>query len=206
VQGRQGCKNKLVCSANTCVECTSNAQCPSGTHCKSNACVPAPECESDQECHGKVCQAGKCKACATDAECGPDSTCKAGVCEPAKKCNKDDECADDEDCVKGCAGRPARRPPGRRHCTLATVYFGYDDSTVQSSERDRLTTNVALHREDQGQELYLIGHTDTSGTEEYNIAPVRAPSAGGRRLHGAARQRSGAPPGRPKGDDRPARR
>ena len=165
------CKNKLVCSANTCVECTSDAQCQRPNHCQANACVPAPECKSDSECHGKVCQAGKCKACASDAECGPDSTCKAGVCALAKKCSKDDECADDEDCVKGlCRKGGAATNPGDASCTLATVFFGYDDSTVQASERDRLTANVACIEKTKGKNAYLIGYTDTSGTEEYNIA------------------------------------
>ena len=55
-------------------------------------------------------------------------------------------------------------------CTLATVYFAFDDSTVQASERDRLTANVACIEKTKGKNVYLIGHTDTSGTEEYNIA------------------------------------
>jgi peptidoglycan-associated lipoprotein len=164
------CKNGRVCANNTCVECIENSQCPTGKRCSANACV-AVGCTSDKECDGKVCQAGKCKACATDSECGPGRACKAGLCEPAKKCSKDDECADDEDCVSGaCRKAGAASNPGDATCTLSTVYFAYDDSTIQESERDRLANNVACIEKTKGKNVFLIGHTDTSGTEEYNIA------------------------------------
>jgi peptidoglycan-associated lipoprotein len=168
------CKANQVCAANSCVECNSDAQCPSGKRCQGHACVVAPECESDKEClekGGKVCQAGKCKACAADSECPPDRTCKAGACELANSCGKDSECADDEDCVNGrCRKAGAAASVSGVTCTLSTVYFAYDDSTVQASERDRLGANVACIEKTKGKTVFLIGHTDTSGTEEYNIA------------------------------------
>jgi peptidoglycan-associated lipoprotein len=165
------CKNKLVCSVNTCVECTDNAQCPAGKRCSANACVADAECERDDQCTGgKVCQAGKCKACASDSEC-PSGTCAAGACAPARKCSKDGDCADDEDCVGGvCRKAGASTGAGDISCTLATVYFGFDDSGVQASERDRLAANFTCIEKAKGKNVYLIGHTDTSGTEEYNIA------------------------------------
>jgi peptidoglycan-associated lipoprotein len=165
------CKNKLVCAANACVECTDSSQCPSGKRCSANACVAAPECERDDQCQdGKVCQAGKCKACVADSEC-PSGTCTGGRCAPAKKCSKDGECADDEDCVNGsCRKAGAAAGAGDATCTLATVYFAFDDSNVQPSERDRLAGNVACVEKTKGKNVLLIGHTDTSGTEEYNIA------------------------------------
>jgi len=166
----QDCKTPLVCAANTCVECTQDAQCPRGKRCNANACVAAAECERDDDCGGgKVCQAGKCKACASDGEC-PSGRCQAGACAPTKKCKKDDECADDEDCVNGVCRKATAGAGGDVGCTLATVYFAYDDSTVQASERDRLTANVACIDKTKGKNVYLIGHTDTSGTDEYNIA------------------------------------
>jgi Cys-rich repeat protein len=164
------CKNNQVCASNTCVECNTDAQCPTGKRCIAHACV-TPECRNDQECDGKVCQAGKCKACATDSECGPDRACRNGVCEPLKKCSKNEDCADDEDCVNGaCRKAGAALNPGDASCMLATVYFSYDDSTIQESERDRLSANVACIEKTKGKNVYLFGHTDTSGTEEYNIA------------------------------------
>ncbi|HEU4726593.1 MAG TPA: OmpA family protein [Kofleriaceae bacterium] len=165
------CKNGLVCAANKCVECIDSSQCGSGKRCIANACVAAPECERDDQCpDGKVCQAGRCKACAADSECASGS-CQAGACAPAKKCSKNEDCADDEDCINGvCRKAGAASSSGDATCTLATVYFKFDDSNVQPSERDRLAANVACIEKTKGKRVYLVGHTDTSGTEEYNIA------------------------------------
>jgi peptidoglycan-associated lipoprotein len=164
------CKNPLVCAANTCVQCTSDAQCTGGQKCQANACVAAPECTSDETCpQGEVCQAGKCKACAADSECGPGGRCEAGACK-RKTCTKDADCADDEDCTGGLCIKAGAGSSDGATCTLATVYFGFDDSSVQASERDRLAANVACVEKTKGKNVYLIGHTDTSGTEEYNIA------------------------------------
>ena len=166
------CKDNLVCAADTCVECTEDSQCPTGKRCSANACVVAAECTSDETCPaGQVCQAGKCKACANDGECGPGGTCEAGACKRGKKCSKDDECADDEDCVSGtCHKAGAAASPGDATCTLETVYFAFDAASVQASERDRLAANVACIEKTKGKTVYLFGHTDSSGTEEYNIA------------------------------------
>lgn len=165
------CKNPLVCAANTCVQCTTDAQCSGGQKCLGNACVAAPECTSDETCPpGQVCQAGKCKACAADSECGPGGKCEAGACQRAKKCSKDEDCADDEDCTNGICVRAGASTGADASCPLATVYFAFDDSTVQASERDRLAANVACVEKTKGKNVYLVGHTDSSGTEEYNIA------------------------------------
>lgn len=166
------CKDHAVCSAGKCVQCIDDAQCGAGKECSANACVPAAECKNDKQCPaGQVCQAGKCKACAADSECGPGGSCVAGACKEAKACTKDGECADDEDCVNGfCRKAGGTVGAGEGGCTLSTVYFSFDDSTVQASERDRLAANVACIEKTKGRNVYLIGHTDTSGTEEYNIA------------------------------------
>jgi peptidoglycan-associated lipoprotein len=170
-KGDKDCKNGLVCSDNKCVECKTNAQCPAGKKCSANACVVAPECTKDDECTGgKVCQAGKCKACASDSECGTGGSCQAGACKRATKCTKDEDCADDEDCINGFCKRAGAGGTVGDGCTLASVYFGFDDSTIQPSERDRLDANTACLEKTKGKAVYLYGHTDTSGTEEYNIA------------------------------------
>jgi peptidoglycan-associated lipoprotein len=168
----QDCKNGLVCAAGTCVACNDDAQCGPGKTCSAHACIAAPECTSDETCPpGQVCQAGRCKACAADSECGPGGVCAAGACTRPKKCGKDAECADDEDCVNNqCRKVGAPTGTGDAKCTLSTVYFGFDDSSVQASERDRLAANVTCIEGTKGKNVYLIGHTDSSGTEEYNIA------------------------------------
>jgi peptidoglycan-associated lipoprotein len=166
------CKEGLHCAANKCVECAEDSQCTHGKRCVANACTIAAECERDNQCPaGKVCQAGACKPCATDNECGPGGSCKAGSCARAKSCAKDEECADDEDCKGGfCQKVSQTGTPAGVTCQLQTVYFAFDDSSIQASERDRLDGNAACLEKTKGKSIYLVGHTDSSGTEEYNIA------------------------------------
>lgn len=166
------CKDGNVCVANKCVECGTDADCDKGQTCKANACVAKPECERDSECtDGKVCQAGACKPCSNDGECGAGGTCDAGACKRATACTKDEDCADDEDCTNGYCKRPWKDPnAGAATCTLTNVYFGYDDAAVMASERDRLDANASCVEKTKDKNVALIGHTDSSGTEEYNIA------------------------------------
>jgi len=166
------CKTGQVCANNKCVECAKDSQCPKGKKCSAGACVAAAECTKDAECPpGKVCQAGKCKACLTDSECGPGGSCESGSCKRANKCAKDEDCADDEDCVDGfCKKAGAGGSSGDAPCTLATVYFGYDQATILQSEKVRLDQNAQCVEKVKDKHVYLLGHTDTSGTEEYNIA------------------------------------
>lgn len=160
-----------VCDNNKCVECKADSDCPKGKKCSANACVLAAECTKDDQCPtGQVCQAGKCKPCATNADCGPGGTCEAGACKQGTKCAKDEDCADDEDCVNGFCRKATASGPVDAACALATVYFAFDDSSIQQSERDRLDQNAQCIEKTKGKGVYLVGHTDTSGTEEYNIA------------------------------------
>lgn len=165
------CKNGEKCAENKCVACTEDAHCAKGERCSAGACVVAPECTKDDQCPaGKVCQAGKCKACASDGECGPGGTCEAGACKRANKCSKDEDCADDEDCIDGYCRGAGGTSSNAGGCPLATVYFGFDDSSIQASERDRLDGNAQCIEKTKDKQVFLSGHTDTSGTEEYNIA------------------------------------
>jgi peptidoglycan-associated lipoprotein len=151
--------------------CKGDKDCGKGERCSAGACIAAPECTRDDQCpSGQVCQASKCKACASDGDCGPGGTCNAGACLRANKCAKDENCADDEDCVNGFCKKAgaASNDPGA--CPMSTVYFGFDDSSIQQSERDRLDANATCIEKTKGKAVYLMGHTDTSGTEEYNIA------------------------------------
>jgi peptidoglycan-associated lipoprotein len=166
------CKAPLVCGDNKCVECNEDSQCSSGKRCQAHACVAKPECERDDQCPaGQVCQAGTCKACSIDADCGPGGHCSAGACQKAKKCAKDSDCADDEDCVNGFCLKGGRGDTsGAGSCPLQTVYFAFDKAGIEASERDRLDQNSQCIAKNKGKNVFLVGHTDTSGTEEYNIA------------------------------------
>jgi len=164
------CKNGQVCDNNKCVECKTDAQCPKGKKCSANACVAPTGCKADSECpNGQVCQAGKCKPCAVDADC-PGGVCQAGQCTKAKPCKKDEDCADDEDCVNGFCKKAGQSTGGDATCSLSTIYFAFDDSSIQPSERDRLDANEKCIAQNKAKSVYLVGHTDTQGTEEYNIA------------------------------------
>lgn len=165
------CKAGQVCDGNTCVECKTDANCPKGKRCSAGACIAAPECTKDDQCpSGQVCQAGKCKPCVADADCGPGGSCDAGACKRGTKCAKDEDCADDEDCVDGYCRRATAGSADGATCTLSTVYFGFDEAAIQASERDRLDANAQCIEKTKGKSVYVVGHTDTSGTEEYNIA------------------------------------
>lgn len=168
--GDQDCEDGLVCINKECKPCTDDSQCDGGT-CKAGRCE-AGGCASDADCtDGKVCKAGACQACSGDAECGPGGKCSAGACERPRKCSKDDDCADDEDCINGVCQNPGA-PLGNdaASCSLTTVYFAFDDSSIGASERDHLDANAQCIDKNASRNVYLVGHTDASGTDEYNIA------------------------------------
>ncbi len=177
--GPKDCTSPQVCVDNKCVECGADADCPKNERCSAGACVAAPECTKDGDCvdaqgkpTGQVCQANHCTACATDGDCGGGGTCVSGACKSAKSCSKDDQCADDEDCVQGFCKKGGGHGTATSDtgCTLATVYFKFDASAVEQSERDRLDADSACIEKSKTRNVFVIGHTDTSGTEEYNIA------------------------------------
>jgi peptidoglycan-associated lipoprotein len=168
--GNDDCKAGLVCVNKQCVQCDSDDACGAGQRCDSGACVAKPECGRDSDCaDGKVCQAGACRACAKDNECGPGGKCSAGACQRPTACATDDQCADDEDCVDGYCQKPWQSSNDGA-CTLATVYFGVDEAAIAPSERDRLDANTACINKTPQRSVYVMGHTDSSGTDEYNIA------------------------------------
>ncbi|MCQ2396570.1 MAG: OmpA family protein [Lentisphaeria bacterium] len=50
------------------------------------------------------------------------------------------------------------------------VYFGYDQSDVQQSERTKLDTLAAYLKENANLGVVIEGHTDEKGSDEYNRA------------------------------------
>ena len=169
--GNDDCKDGLVCVNKQCVECAQDADCGDGKSCKEGACVAKAECTQDADCpDGKVCQGGSCQACSRDGECGPGGKCQDGACQRAKACKTDEECADDEDCIDGVCQQPWAGGDGDGTCQLQTVYFGFDEATIAASERDRLDASTACIEKNTSKNVYVVGHTDGAGTDEYNIA------------------------------------
>ncbi|MEZ4364462.1 MAG: OmpA family protein [Kofleriaceae bacterium] len=165
------CKEPQVCVENRCVECGQNSDCKDGQRCKDNTCVAAAECTRDDQCPvGQACLGGTCRACSVDTDCGTGGICEAGACKRATPCKVDDDCADDEDCVEGYCRKPWQGSANGGDCPLATIYFGYDDASIQASERDRLDDNAACISKTKDKSVLITGYTDASGTEEYNIA------------------------------------
>lgn len=169
--GNDDCQGGLVCVNKQCVQCADDDACGPGKVCRAGACEAKPECAKDDDCaDGKVCQAGKCQACTADSECGPGGKCNAGACKRATACTTDEQCADDEDCIDGYCQKPWQGSTDTGACALSTVYFAYDDATIAPSERDRLDANAGCVDKTAGKSVYVVGHTDSSGTDEYNIA------------------------------------
>lgn len=166
------CKKGEHCVNKRCLQCGEDSHCPDGKTCRKGACVK-DQCTSDDECgEGKVCKEGQCTACKSNSECGPGGKCNNGTCDRPKKCSKDDDCADDEDCVKGRCQRPWKREaPSGLSCTLEPVYFGLDSDNIDQEQRDALNKNGAcIKKAPKDRGVYIVGHTDPRGTEEYNIA------------------------------------
>ena len=167
------CKEGQLCINKKCVQCGKDSDCPAGETCQDNACVAKAECISDDQCEAsQVCKDGACRACESNTECGPGGKCEAGECQRAKPCKVDEDCADDEDCIDGRCQQPWKGDIGdKAACKLETVLFLYDQSTVTEAARGQLDTFAGCFRKLSGDPgLYVIGHADESGTEEYNIA------------------------------------
>jgi peptidoglycan-associated lipoprotein len=57
----------------------------------------------------------------------------------------------------------------RRQGFSDRVYFDFDDISLSDVARDQLARNAALLRSNPHLEVILEGHTDSRGTNEYNI-------------------------------------
>lgn len=52
---------------------------------------------------------------------------------------------------------------------VGTIYFGFDQYAVPSSERAKVKNAVQFFANNPGYKIVLVGHTDWYGTEEYNL-------------------------------------
>ncbi|HTJ47087.1 MAG TPA: OmpA family protein [Kofleriaceae bacterium] len=140
-----------------------------------------PACEGSGDCKdGLACIAKQCQICKADSDCGPGMGCTDGKCvkkvvdntppDPRKPCKVDDECAEDEDCLGGRCTKAGPSTNPDTSCTLSTIYFGFDKSAIEDSEKQNLDADGTCLEKEASKGVYLEGHTDSSGTEEYNIA------------------------------------
>lgn len=61
-------------------------------------------------------------------------------------------------------------PAAAGPCSIDSVYFAFDSSDLDSSARDTLDRDAKCLRERGAQGAKVVGMTDPSGTEEYNLA------------------------------------
>jgi hypothetical protein len=67
----------LVCSGNSCTQCTSDTQCGANAKCCRGACYDGISCCGDGDCRqGERCVDGACQGCRSDRDCGALSCCK----------------------------------------------------------------------------------------------------------------------------------
>jgi peptidoglycan-associated lipoprotein len=166
------CRKGEHCVNKRCMQCATDSHCKKGETCQNGACaLAAGGCRDDSNCEpGKVCLQNRCSACKADGECGPDRRCSKGRCLARGACKRDEDCADDEDCVKGTCKRDGRARPPDVSCTLEPIYFDYDQAAVDDKSSRILNGIAECVQEAPGRGVFLVGHTDPRGTEEYNIA------------------------------------
>ncbi len=52
---------------------------------------------------------------------------------------------------------------------VSTIYFGFNEYAVAPSERAKVKKAAEFFKANQNVKVYLVGHTDWYGTEEYNV-------------------------------------
>ncbi len=171
--GDKDCKDGELCVAKKCVQCAEDSQCGEGKVCRDNACVAKPGwCATTDDCPNReACIDNQCTPCASDGQCGSGARCQDGQCLQPGQCTRNEDCADDEDCVDGVckfAGLPTDAGDGQ--CSLQTVYFEFDAASIPDQGRSVLDQNAACLKSSGERAVYLVGHTDPRGTDEYNIA------------------------------------
>lgn len=155
--------HKGVCIDGTCQECGKDADCQAGFVCRSSTCKPKPECENDSECQNpKVCRGEKCiLECQQDGDCGQGQACKNNRCTVKAECAKDADCAGNGKCVDGACHQPEA-------CTLDSIHFAYNESTLDDSAKQTLQKNLECLKAKPGK-VTIAGNCDDRGTEEYNL-------------------------------------
>jgi peptidoglycan-associated lipoprotein len=148
------CHEKEYCINGLCQECRDDHDCANGQKCNAGRCETrggAAACTNDDQCPpGQSCIDGACKPCTSDSECGEGGKCNAGRCQRA---------------AGGVAGGGGPPPS----CRLEPVYFGFNESSLNSDATTSLDRNAECIRK-SAHAVTLTGRTDPRGTEEYNLA------------------------------------
>jgi peptidoglycan-associated lipoprotein len=143
-------------------------------------CGPSyPKCDNDEDCHqGEYCVNGMCQQCRGDADCPAGQHCSSGACQPIPGyCESSSDCGPGQECVNNqCVNQSQSvQPPAppetiSGQCTLDSVYFDFDSSTLDQASRDKLSAAASCIKTKNLKSVHMTGLTDPRGTEEYNLA------------------------------------
>jgi peptidoglycan-associated lipoprotein len=170
-QGKEWCVN------GQCQQCRPEPEgkndCGPGKQCKAGRCEAIPGyCAKNSDCPSGVCEKNRCAACKDDTQCPGGGRCQAGRCEAdsRKACKTSDECAETEDCVNGrCTPANRNRYVPEGGCQLEPVYFGFNEFELAGAATAAVDKNAECIKKN-GRGVNLVGHTDSRGTPEYNLA------------------------------------
>jgi peptidoglycan-associated lipoprotein len=151
-------------------KCDNDKDCHQNEHCVNGQCQ---QCRSDEDCPGGKCNSGRCEkptsggpnACTDDAQCPAGQSCIDGKCRP---CKSDDECGEGGKCNAGRCARAAALPAPPK-CSLETVYFDFNEYALTTEATAAVDRDAECIKQST-RPLTLTGHTDSRGTEEYNLA------------------------------------
>jgi peptidoglycan-associated lipoprotein len=154
----EDCKDQTgygkVCVQGMCQECGGDTDCKAGFVCRANKCQPRPECEGPADCAaGKTCQDGRCVSSWVPGTCDADHACPS-----------------DQDCMGGrcvAKAKPVEEPRPGPCDSLASVYFGFDESSLTAESRAALEQDAKCLK--PGARLVVEGNCDERGTAEYNM-------------------------------------
>ncbi len=164
------CKPKEFCVARKCQQCRDNGDCAEGQQCAAGKCSAiAGFCRDNAQCPApQICIANRCRNCQSDTECASGQKCMQGACKKPQ-CTKDDDCAQDQDCLNGACVASAPKPPSGPPCPLASVYFGFNQSSLAGDASGTLNSNAECLKK-ANRPVNLVGRADPRGTTEYNMA------------------------------------
>ncbi len=154
-------------------KCNNDKDCHEKEYCVNGMCQ---QCRSDGDCPGGKCNAGRCeqaapqsKACTDDSQCPAGQSCIDGACKP---CTSDDQCGEGGKCNAGrCQRAAAGGPPPNATCTLAPVYFDFNESVLTTEATSAIDRDAdCVKKTSSSHGVTLTGRTDPRGTEEYNLA------------------------------------
>jgi len=153
----KNCRANEYCVNGQCQQCRSDGDCEPGQACRAGRCeAAAKKCADDTECPaGQSCLKGVCKACVSDGQCGDGGKCNAGRCARASSDGSD-----------GSDGSDANAGP----CKLEPIYFDFNEAQLSQEANQAIERNVECLKKAGQKPVNLVGHTDSRGTEEYNLA------------------------------------